>query len=108
MPNNDATRVYAVVKKIPRGRVATYGQIALLAGLPRHARLVGTLLRNTPAEIKIPWHRVVNAGGKISLRLHEWKSGSDDLQRIRLEDEGIEFEANGSIDLRRYLWVVEG
>ncbi len=97
--------IYALVKKIPRGKVATYGQIARLLGWPRHARQVGYALAATPENIKIPWHRVVNAQGRISLRLKHWQSGSDDLQRILLEAEGIVFAPGGRINLKRNQWV---
>jgi methylated-DNA-protein-cysteine methyltransferase related protein len=100
--------VYALVKKIPKGKVATYGQLAKLLGLPRHARHVGNALANmpttTPATIKIPWQRVVNAEGRISVRLKNWQSGSDDLQRILLEAEGVAFDSTGKIDLKRFGW----
>jgi methylated-DNA-protein-cysteine methyltransferase-like protein len=96
--------VYALVRKIPHGNVATYGQLAALLGRPRHARHVGTALAATPANVHIPWHRVVNSQGRISLRLKHWDSGSDDLQRIRLEDEGVAFSVAGKIALKRFLW----
>ena len=97
-------RIYAVVKKIPRGRVATYGQIAALAGMPRHARQAGYALAATPEGTRIPWHRVINAQGRISLRLRHWQSGSDDLQRILLEAEGVEFDTGGKVNLQRFQW----
>ncbi len=97
-------RIYAVVKKIPRGKVATYGQIAALAGMPRHARQAGYALAGTPENVKIPWHRVINAQGRISLRLRHWDSGSDDLQRILLEAEGVTFNAAGKVDLDKFQW----
>lgn len=92
--------IYAVVARIPKGRVATYGQVALLAGLPRRARHVGYAL-SALTDKSIPWHRVVNAGGEIILR-----SGGDgaEVQRMRLEREGITFDRRGRIDLRRYQW----
>ncbi len=93
--------IYALVRKIPCGKVATYGQIARILGWPRHARQVGYALAATPENIKIPWHRVVNAQGRISLRLTHWQSGSDDLQRILLEAEGIVFLPGGRINLKR-------
>jgi methylated-DNA-protein-cysteine methyltransferase-like protein len=80
-------RIWQVVAMIPRGKVATYGQIAMLAGMPRHARLVGRTLSNLPAKTRLPWHRVINASMKISYR----ESGSKDVQRKRLEKEGITF-----------------
>lgn len=69
-------RIYAVVKRIPRGRVATYGQVADLAGLHGHARQVGYALHATPAHVRIPWQRVVNSKGEISLRPHEGEATS--------------------------------
>lgn len=97
--------VYATVRKIPRGKVATYGQIAALIGMPRHARHVGYALAALPENIKIPWHRVINAQGGISLRLRHWDSGSDTLQKILLEAEGVVFNTAGKIDLKRYQWA---
>ena len=73
---------------IPEGKIATYGQVAALAGMPRHARLVGRTLRDLPDGSKLPWHRVINASMRISLRA---TSGSHNLQRQRLEAEGVEF-----------------
>ena len=96
--------VWATVKHIPRGRVATYGQIAALAGMPRHARQAGYALAALPANLKIPWHRVINAQGRISLRLKHWDSGSDELQRILLEAEGVIFDSSGRVDLKRFRW----
>ena len=98
------TAIYKIVKKIPRGRVATYGQIAALAGMPRAARQVGYALRATPDNVKIPWHRVVNAEGRVSMRLKDWQSGGDDLQKILLEAERVAFDDTGKIDLKRYRW----
>ena len=100
-------RFYAVVKKIPRGRVATYGQIAAMAGMPRHARQAGQALAATPEGMNIPWHRVINAQGRVSLRLRHWHSGSDDLQRILLEDEGVVFDTGGKVNLKRFQWQPE-
>jgi methylated-DNA-protein-cysteine methyltransferase related protein len=96
--------VYALVKKIPKGKVATYGQIAALLGMPRHARHVGYALSALPATVKIPWQRVVNGQGRISLRLKHWDSGSDDLQRILLEAEGVAFDHSGKINLKKSRW----
>ena len=97
-------RIWAAVKRIPRGRVATYGQIAALVGMPRHARQAGYALAATPENKKIPWHRVINAQGKISLRLKHWDSGGDDYQRILLEAEGVAFDSSGRVDLKRFRW----
>lgn len=95
-------RIYAVVRKIPRGRVATYGQIARLAGLPGHARQVGYALHALPNRTKVPWHRVINAQGRISPRS---SSGWDEEQLIRLEREGVEFDWRGKTDLERFGWA---
>ena len=96
-------RIYSAVRRIPRGRVATYGQIAELAGLEGHARQVGYALHNLPSRSGVPWHRVVNARGEISAR-----SGSDwgELQRLLLEAEKVKFDAKGRIDLTRFRWSV--
>jgi methylated-DNA-protein-cysteine methyltransferase-like protein len=93
--------IWSVVRRIPRGRVATYGQIAELAGLEGHARQVGYALYNLPERSDIPWHRVINARGEISAR-----SGGDshELQRLLLEAEGVEFDLRGRVDLKRYRW----
>lgn len=96
-------RVYAAVVRIPPGRVATYGQIARLAGLGRLARQVGYALHALPEGNEVPWHRVVNARGEISLRA---QAGAELTQRLRLEAEGVIFEADGRISLARYRWEV--
>lgn len=99
-PESDAARIVAAIKKIPRGKVCTYGNVADVAGLPRRARLVGTVLRQTPASRGLPWFRVINASGRISFPL-----GSDAYarQRKHLEEEGIDF-VGGRVDLDRYGW----
>lgn len=93
--------VYQMVSSIPEGRVATYGQIARLAGHPRHARQVGYALAALPEDHEIPWHRVVNAKGEISTRA---KFPFADYQRILLEEEGVEFNEYGKIYLKQFLW----
>jgi methylated-DNA-protein-cysteine methyltransferase-like protein len=100
MPAGDYARIYAAVRRIPRGRVATYGQIASLAGLPGHARQVGYAL-NALEDERVPWHRVVNAQGRISLRA---VSGAEFEQQRRLESEGVEFDATGRLSIARYQW----
>ena len=92
--------ILAAVRRIPRGKVCTYGNVAEVAGLPRRARLVGTVLRQTPSARGLPWYRVINAGGRISFPV-----GSDAYQRQRhkLEAEGVVF-VGGRVDLRRYGW----
>ena len=94
-------RILAVVRRIPRGRVATYGQVARLAGLPRHARHVGYALHGQPHGTPLPWHRVINARGAISLRAID---GAADTQRLRLEAEGVAFGAGGRVPLARFQW----
>ncbi|MFL5306128.1 MAG: DUF488 family protein [Polyangia bacterium] len=98
-------RIYAVVARIPKGRVATYGQVASLAGLPRRARLVGRALRVVPDGIDIPWHRVVNAQGKISVRGDALDH--EDLQAALLHREGVRF-TGATIPLDQYRWDAEG
>jgi methylated-DNA-protein-cysteine methyltransferase-like protein len=95
-------RILAVVRRIPRGRVATYGQVAALAGLPRHARLVGYALHALPDATPVPWHRVLGAGGRVSL--DRSPGGAGITQRLRLEREGVRFDARGRADLGRFGW----
>lgn len=104
MPARDErfVRIYAAVSRVPRGRVATYGQIARLAGLPRRARLVGFALGATPDGVRIPWQRVISASGKISARAHPFGAAQ---QREKLESEGVLFGSGGRIPLRRFQWA---
>jgi|SRR5699024_7848883 len=99
--NDKYHRIYAVVKRIPAGRVATYGQVAELAGLGRHARMVGYALHGCPRNI--PWHRVINAKGRISLPAD---STGAMAQRRLLTTEGIVF-LGARVDLARYRWQPE-
>jgi methylated-DNA-protein-cysteine methyltransferase related protein len=95
-------RIYQVVRRIPRGSVSTYGDVAALAGLPGHARLVGYALHALPATTAVPWHRVINHRGGISLgRAHP---GGELVQRQLLEAEGVEFLPDGRVPLRRFRW----
>ncbi len=94
-------RIYRVVRRIPRGRVATYGQVAVLAGLPGCARQVGYALYALSADDGVPWQRVVNARGEISRRS---ESGSEPVQQRMLEAEGVRFDARGRLDLVRVQW----
>lgn len=94
-------RIYAVVKQIPAGRVATYGDVARMAGMPRSARVVGYAL-HALSDSSVPWHRVVNARGELSLGKVDTTEGIE--QRILLEDEGVEFDPDGRVDLERYGW----
>ena len=94
-------RIYAVVAAIPRGRVATYGQVAALAGFAGQARQVGYALHALPEGSALPWHRVVNASGGVSLRS---EAGWEGYQRHLLEGERVRFDERGKIDLGRYRW----
>jgi methylated-DNA-protein-cysteine methyltransferase-like protein len=94
-------RIYAVVSMIPRGRVASYGQVAALAGMPGKARQVGYALAAADAAGELPWHRVINARGEISRRA---VSGDEKRQRALLEGEGVRFDANGRVSLARFGW----
>ena len=88
---NSKQRLYTIIQQIPKGRVATYGQVAELAGLPGCARMVGRTLSQLPAGSQLPWHRVIAASGKISL-----PENSDSFieQKQRLADEGIRVTKN--------------
>jgi methylated-DNA-protein-cysteine methyltransferase-like protein len=94
--------IYAMVDRIPPGQVATYGQIARLLGQPRGARQVGYALAALSPDSPVPWHRVVNAQGRISPR---GLDGAHDLQRLLLEDEGVAFDVQSRIDLSRFAWA---
>jgi methylated-DNA-protein-cysteine methyltransferase-like protein len=100
-PSDSYRRIYDVVSRIPRGRVATYGQVASLARLPRQARLVGYALNVLPPRSTLPWFRVVNAKGTISLRSDGL--GHDQLQARLLAREGVRF-IEGTIPLDRFQW----
>ncbi len=103
--SNSLDRIYAVVARIPKGRVATYGQVAEVAGLPRRARLVGRALRELDADSDVPWHRVVNAKGTISLRGD--LLDHEGLQEELLRREGVDFDGR-AISLGRYGWQANG
>ncbi|MEH7479959.1 MGMT family protein [Neobacillus drentensis] len=92
--------VIEIIKSIPEGKVATYGQIAGLAGSPRAARQVVRALHSMSKKHRLPWHRVINAKGQIALQDDE----SYNEQRLSLEAEGVEIGLNGVIDLERYQW----
>lgn len=95
--------VYGLVRHIPRGKVLSYGRVALLLGVPRGARAVGWAMSGLKhGDHSVPWHRVVNVQGRISIK------GSPDgaaEQRARLEAEGIQFDARGYLDMSKYLWT---
>ena len=98
-------QIYDVVRRIPSGRVATYGQVAALAGLPGHARQVGYALHALPQDSTIPWHRVVNATGRISPRA---LPGAELAQRNRLLQEGVRLNARGQVPLAQVRWNPSG
>jgi alkylated DNA nucleotide flippase Atl1/ribonuclease BN (tRNA processing enzyme) len=97
------SRIYEIVNQIPQGKVATYGQIAGLAGVPGHARQVGYALHRLPDGSEVPWHRVINRKGQISLRAN---LPATSLQRALLESEGILFDAQEAIALEQYHWHI--
>ncbi len=102
MAENDTfqQRIYSIVAAIPCGTVTTYGDIARLAGSPRAARQVGGVLKRLPRGSKLPWHRVINRLGEISL------TGDNlDRQRHALLAEGVDVSADGKIALGRYRWL---
>ena len=94
-------RICSVIKRIPKGRVATYGQVALLAGLPNHARQVGYALNALPEESHLPWHRIINSQGRISSRS---EPGCEEIQQRLLEEEGILFDSSGKVSLEKFQW----
>jgi methylated-DNA-protein-cysteine methyltransferase-like protein len=94
-------KVKEIIKKIPRGKVATYGQIAAYAGNPRAARQVAWILNSSSRKDKLPWHRVINRSGKISLKPNH----GYEIQKMLLKKEGVEFDKSDVIDFERYLWT---
>ena len=95
-----AERVYAAVRKIPQGKVASYGAVALLAGNPRAARAVGWALHHNPDPNYTPCYRVVTAAGRTS---KAFAFGGEDMQRAMLQADGVEFDENGCV-LPAYFW----
>ena len=95
-------RVYEIVTRIPRGRVATYGQVAGLAGIPNAPRVAGYALHALPPGSPVPWHRVVAAGGRLSLGKLDPPGAL--TQRLRLEHEGVRFNGRGCVDMERHTW----
>ncbi len=94
-------RIWDVVRRIPSGRVATYGQVAALAGLPGHARQAGYALHALPEDNDVPWQRVINAKGEVSPRAQE---GWEGYQRHLLEEEGVVFDSRGRVALKHFRW----
>ena len=103
MPAQDKSlfpRIYEVVRQVPRGRVASYGQIAGIVGAGCDARMVGYAMAATPEGSDVPWQRIVNREGKISL-----SGQGGEIQRMRLEAEGVTFDARNRIDMKRFGWA---
>jgi len=101
-PEADPTRqrILATIDSVPRGKVASYGQIALEAGLPGRARLVGRTLGTLPFDTKLAWYRIVNAAGRISTT-----GACAREQRRRLRSEGVTVDARGRVDMRVHRWM---
>jgi methylated-DNA-protein-cysteine methyltransferase-like protein len=95
--------VYAIVARIPKGKVVTYGQLAICLGNPRAARTVGWAMKSAPPELRLPCHRVVNRLGKMAPH-HVF--GGAAIQRALLESEGVGFDVEGRIDLDTHLWDI--
>ena len=102
-PRSSTERIYRAVMRIPRGRVATYGQIGRIAGLPRHHRQVARALRLLVDDGLVPWHRVVAASGEIAERSVDGLA--ETIQREKLEREGVVFDAKGRVPLARFQWA---
>ena len=98
---NTFEQIYAVVRRIPRGTVATYGQVAALAGNPHWARVVGYALHVNPRPDEIPCHRVVNREGRTA---PAFAFGGEDMQRLLLQEEGVGFLPDGRVDLASQQW----
>lgn len=101
VPSPAYVRIYRAVDRIPRGRVATYGQIAHLCGLPGHARQVGYAMNTLPEGSATPWQRVINAQGRVSTRA---LAGTEECQERLLRREGVAFDGKGRISLERFGW----
>lgn len=98
---NTFEKIYEAVKKIPKGKVCTYGQVAAMAGNPRWSRVVGYALHVNPEPGTIPCHRVVTKNGEVS---KAFAFGGENMQRILLIEEGIEFLDDGRVDMKKYFW----
>jgi methylated-DNA-protein-cysteine methyltransferase-like protein len=100
MPTPFTLKVKALIRQIPAGKVASYGLIAALAGNPRAARQVTWILHSSSVADNLPWHRVVNRKGKLSLKPLD----GYEIQKQRLQQEGVVFDEHDTIDLDRFLW----
>jgi methylated-DNA-protein-cysteine methyltransferase-like protein len=101
-PSSIRQRIYSAVRRVPRGKVATYGQIAEIAGLEGHARQVGYAMAALATSSALPWHRIINAEGRVSMR--STGAGSTIVQRQLLEREGVVFDGGGRVSLARFRW----
>jgi len=95
-------RVYTIVRQVPPGQVVSYGQVAAMLGAPRAARTVGWALHALPVDSDVPWHRVINARGRISTSCQEHDAS---VQQQLLEAEGVAFDARGYVDMARFRWA---
>ncbi len=98
---NTFEKIYDAVKKIPKGKVCTYGQIAAMAGNPRWSRVVGYALHVNPEPGTIPCHRVVTRNGEVS---KAFAFGGENMQKTLLAEEGVEFLDDGRVDLKKHFW----
>ncbi len=98
---NTFEKIYEAVRKIPKGKVCTYGQIAAMAGNPRWSRVVGYALHVNPEPGTIPCHRVVTRNGEVS---KAFAFGGENMQRLLLAEEGIEFLNDGRVNLKKHFW----
>ncbi|WP_151980991.1 MGMT family protein [Acinetobacter guerrae] len=102
MPKELYSQILEVIALIPYGKVATYGQIAQLAGLPKHARLVGYVLKHLDPQSEIPWYRVINSQGKMSTTRLNLRG--ENIQQVKLCEEGI-VVIDGKVKLKEYQWI---
>lgn len=100
--SNHRPAILTILKQIPRGHVATYGQVASLAGVPKNARQVGAILRSLPVDSDVPWFRIVNAQGDVAAR---GSPDSESFQRRRLALEGVQFDRRGRVLLQEHQWI---
>lgn len=100
MSENFTKKVVSIIKSIPEGKVVTYGQVAFMAGRPNGARQISWILNSMSEKESLPWHRVINGSGKISLP----EGYGFEEQMYRLKNEGVAFDSNNRIDLKRFLW----
>ncbi len=98
-------RVYAIIRQVPRGRVVTYGQVAMLADMPRNARQVARLLRFCDPKARVPWYRVLGKHGPRSAHISVPEPEHAQEQRQRLEREGVRFTASDTVRLTEYGWL---